>query len=166
DYWKHNGNYVSNPSSPNSLYNAFYTSARSGYKAGTPGTKPIPASVQIFDDFETSEGHFAGASFNNVGGTTGINTAGSFKVRQNDADSYTKIYSEKIGIADDTSVSTGWYWRCLSGNGTAANNTPITLTPGTDGSVGFYARLYTVNGSEDLSPAVGQLTVQDRKSVV
>jgi hypothetical protein len=161
EYWKNHGNPTN---SPNSLYNAFFTSARAGYHAGMAGTRPMPTGVTLFDDFETNDGHFAGATPapSSGGGsptTTGTISAGSFKVRQNDADSYTKMYAQKIGIADDPANANGWSVRYVSGSGLPGNNTPIPLTSGTDGSVGFFLRVYSANGSTDLSSA-GPLTTQ------
>ncbi len=162
EYWKNNGN---GTSSPNSLYKAFYDTARSGIKAGLAGTRPLPGHVKVFDDFENGGvDHFAGATPApaSAGGsptTTGTIAAGSFKVRQNDADSFTKNFAHKIGIADDPSNAGGWYVRYVCNGGTPSPGTSTTLTSGMDGFVGFYLRLFSVNGSEDLSGA-GTLTTQ------
>jgi hypothetical protein len=142
------------------LYNAFADAARQGYKAGIAGTRPMPAGVELIDDFETSDGHFASATPAPSGSpTTTGTTSASFKVRNNDSDSYTKFYSQKIGVVDDPAKANGWSVRYVSGGGAPANNTSMALTPGTDGSVGFFLRVYSVNGSEDLSGA-GPLTTQ------
>jgi len=157
EYFKNNGNPTNSTSS---LYNAFFTSARSNYQAGIAGTRPIPTSMNLIDDFETSDGHFAGAtpvpaSAGGAPQTVGT-LATSFKVRQNDADSFTKSYSQKIGINDDPNNPNGWSVRYVSGGGSPSNNTSIPLSPG--GEVGFYLRVYTVNGSTDLSAATGLTT--------
>jgi hypothetical protein len=155
EYWKNFGNPTN---SPNSLYNAFFTSARAGYKAGSAGTKSVPGGVRLFDDFEGgSNGHFNGSFVNT--GTTGINAGGSFKVSQNDADSYSKFYAQKIGIADDPANAAGWNLRYLFNGGSPAADSQVQLTNGIDGFIGFYLRLFTVNGSEDLSGA-GPLSLQ------
>jgi hypothetical protein len=156
EYWKNNGNPTNSPSS---LYNAFFTTARAGYKAGIAGTKPIPGGVRIFDDFEATNGHFANAGFSNSAGTTGVNPNNSFKVSQNDTDSYSKFHAQKIGIADDTTNANGWYLRYLYAGGSPSADSQTQLTNGIDGFIGFYLRLFTVNGSENLSGA-GPLSVQ------
>jgi hypothetical protein len=145
------------------LYTAFYDSARAGYKAGVSGTRPLPSTVSFIDDFETGTGQFASGTPSPSGagssGTTTGTTTASFKVRQKDTDSYTQFYSDKIGIVDDPAVN-NWTVRYLSGGGSPGGKTPIPLTSGTDGCVGFYLRVYTVNGSENLAPAVGNMTAQ------
>jgi hypothetical protein len=145
------------------LYTAFYDSARAGYKAGVSGTRPLPSTVSFVDDFETGTGQFASAtplpgSAGGSGTTVGTTTA-SFKVRQKDSDSYTKFYADKIGIVDDPAVN-NWTVRYLSGGGSPSGKATIPLTSGTDGYVGFYLRVYTVNGSENLSPAAGNMSAQ------
>jgi len=91
EYFKNNGNPTNSTSS---LYNAFFTSARSNYQAGIACTRPIPTSMNLIDDFETSDGHFASATPVPGGAGGAPQTVGtlatSFKVRQNDADSFTK----------------------------------------------------------------------------
>jgi hypothetical protein len=158
EYYKNQGSAGSGD-----LYTAFYDSARMGYKAGVSGTRPLPSTVSFVDDFETATGQFASATPSPSGpgssGTAGTTTA-SFKVRQKDTDSYTKFYSDKIGIVDDPAVSTGWTVRYLSGGGSPSGKPTIPLTGGTDGYVGFYLRVYTVNGSENLTPAAGNMTAQ------
>lgn len=152
EYWKTHGG-----SGAGDLYQAFYDSARAGYKAGSAGTKPIPSGVGIFDDFESSDGRFAGASASmGVTGTTGV--TGGFKVRQNDTDSYTKSYAQKIGINDNNADPAGWTVRYVSGAGSPSNNQAINLTSGNDGNIGFFLRVYTVNGSENTSSASGLTT--------
>ena len=155
EYWKTHGG-----GGAGDLYQAFHDVARAGYKAGIAGTRPLPQGVQIFDDFEINDGRFAGSTpAPGVAGTSGTQAAGSFKVRQNDTDSYTLFHGQKIGIADDPANPAGWSARYVSGSGLPANNVPITLTSGLDGNVGFFLRLYTLNGSENVSGATG-LTVQ------
>lgn len=159
EYYKNQG-----PAGGGDLYTAFYDSARAGYKAGVSGTRPMPSTVSFVDDFETSTGQFAAATPKppsaGGSGTTSGTLASSFKVRQSDTDSYTKFNADKIGIVDDPAVSTGWTVRYVSGGGSPSGKPPIPLTSGTDGYVGFYLRVYTVNGSENLSPAVGNMTAQ------
>jgi hypothetical protein len=142
------------------LYNAFAAAARQNYKAGVAGTLPIPAGVRIFDDFEADDGHFAGATPAPAGSptTTGTSSA-SFKVRQSDTDSYTQLHAHKIGIVDDATNPDGWSVRYVSGGGSPSNNTPIALTGESDGFVGFFLRVYSVDGSEDLDGA-GAITTQ------
>jgi hypothetical protein len=153
EYWKTHG-----ATGGGDLYQAFYDSARAGYKAGMAGTRPVPAGVQIFDDFENADGHFANAAVSTAtAGTTGV--SGGFRVDQNDADSYTKNWAHKIGITDDATNPAGWTVRYVSGNGSPSQNVPISLTAGPDGNVGFYLRVYTVNGSESTAGAT-DLTTQ------
>jgi hypothetical protein len=159
EYYKHQG-----PAGAGDLYTAFYDSARAGYKAGVSGTRPLPATVSFVDDFEYATGQFAAAtpkpqSAGGSGTTTGT-LASSFKVRQSDTDSYTKFNADKIGIVADPAVSAGWTVRYVSGGGSPSGKTAIPLTSGTDGSIGFYLRVYTVNGLETLAPAAGNMTAQ------
>ena len=153
------------PAGNGDLYTAFQQAAQQGYKAGVAGTRPLPAGVSFIDDFETTTGTFAGASADtNANGGSGTTTgthASSFKVRQNDADSYTQHYADKIGIVDDTTNANGWSVRYVAGGGspTHPSKTPINLTAGTDGSIGFFLRVYSANGDEDLGDA-GTLTTQ------
>lgn len=142
EYWKENGNPAGHKGD---LYTAFHDIARAGYKAGTAGTRPVPSTVTIIDDFETGEGRFTFSPTQSPT-TTGA-AASSFKVRQDD-DSYTKGYSQKIGIVD-AAAGGGWYVRHVSGSGSPTNNHAITLDPAkTDGSIGFFLRVYTVSGAQ------------------
>ena len=160
EYYKTRG-----PAGNGDLYTAFEQAARQGYKAGVAGARPLPAGVSFIDDFETGNGTFAAASphtsANGGSGTTTGTHANSFKVRQNDADSYTQHHADKIGIVDDTTNPNGWSVRYVAGEGspTHASKTPINLTAGTDGSIGFFLRVYSANGDEDLTDA-GTLTTQ------
>jgi hypothetical protein len=145
------------------LYTAFYDSARMGYKAGLSGTRPMPQTVSTFDDFETNSGQFANAtprpgSAGGSASTTGTRSS-SFKGRQSDTDSYTKFAADKIGIIDDPAVN-NWTVRYVAGDGTPAGKTPISLRTTQEGSIGFFLRVYTVNASENLTPAVGNMTTQ------
>ena len=140
EYWKKNGHPQGHPGD---LYTAFHDIARAGYQAGVAGTRPIPSTVTIIDDFESGDGRFT-FSPTQSRTTTGA-AASSFKVRQDD-DSYTKAYSQKIGIVDAAAAG-GWYVRHVSGSGSPGSNFGITLdSTRTDGSIGFFLRVYTVGG--------------------
>lgn len=146
DYWKDHGN----PQGSNGdLFTAFSQIARAGYKAGLSGTRPLPAGVQILDDFETGDGRFnsspSQASIGILSSSTRARTAD---------DSYTRTYAQKVSILDDPSRSSGWYVRLLSGGGSPGSNEPIQLTPGTDGHVGFFLRVGNTSG------APGAITTQ------
>src|SRR5205814_4423070 len=98
-----------------------------------------PSYVQLIDDFETGDGHFAAATPAPSGSPTTTGTsASSFKARQNDTDSYSKFFAHKIGIVDDPANANGWYVRYVSGGGSPSSNSAIPLTPGVDGYIGFF----------------------------
>ncbi|HEX8523557.1 MAG TPA: glycosyl hydrolase [Tepidisphaeraceae bacterium] len=158
EYWKNFGN---GAGSPNSMYQAFYDTSRTNLKSGVAGTKALAPFVKVFDDFENgATDHFSGATPAPSGsGATSGTTSGSFKVRTNDTDSFTKGYAHKIGIVDDPNNANGWSARYLSNGGNPSSETTINLTSGVDGFIGFYLRLFTYGGSEDVSSAAG-LTAQ------
>lgn len=140
EYWKANGN---SQGSAGDLYTAFQQVSRAGYQSGIAGSRPIPASVTMIDDFETGDGHFTWSPTQSPT-TTGASGT-SFKVRNSD-DSYTKGYCQKIGIVDAAAAG-GWYVRYVSNGGSPTGSTAINLTSGaTDGSIGFFLRVYTVGG--------------------
>jgi hypothetical protein len=149
DYWKDHGN---PRGSAGDLYTAFSDAARAGYRAGLIGTRPLPAGVQIIDDFETSDGHFTWTPTQSPT-TVGALTTSS-KVRTAD-DSYTKAYGQKVSVVDDPSRSNGWYVRYVSGGGAPSANTAIPLTEGADGNVGFFLRVLS-----NSNPGSGPLTTQ------
>lgn len=152
EYWKAKG-----AAGAGDLHQAFHDASRAGYKAGVAGTRPMPQGASIFDDFEGSNGRFQGAAVSTATtGTTGV--AGGFRTWQDDTDSYTKRGGMKIAIEDSAASPAGWTVRFVSANGapppsaTAADsagyNKPIVLTAGDDGRIGFFLRVYTVNGAE------------------
>jgi hypothetical protein len=156
EYWKTHGNPVG---SSGDLYTAFGQVARAGYQAGVAGSRPMPASVRMIDDFETGDGHFTWSPTQS-GTTTGASAA-SFKVR-NDEDSYTKGFCQKVGIFDDAGKAGGWYVRYVSNGGSPAGSAAINLTDGTDGSIGFFLRVYTVGGvqaTDIVSPPVMRVAI-------
>ena len=151
DYWKDHGN---PRGSSGDLYTAFEQAARAGYKAGLVGARPMPAGVQIIDDFEANDGHFTWTPTQSP--TTVGALASSSRVRTAE-DSYTKSYSQKLRIVDDASRSNGWYVRYVSGGGSPASNTLIPLNDGTDdGSIGFFLRVLS-NSNPQASPLSAQL---------
>jgi hypothetical protein len=149
DYWKDHGN---PRGSAGDLYTAYANAARAGYKAGLLGTRPLPAGVQIIDDFETGDGHFTWTPTQSP--TTVGALSSSSRTRTAD-DSYTKTYSQKLSIIDDRTKSNGWYVRYVSGAGSPASNTAVPLTDGADGSIGFFLRVLS-----NSSPTSGPLTTQ------
>jgi hypothetical protein len=135
DYWKDHGN---PRGSSGDLYTAFEQAARAGYKAGLGGTRPIPAGVTVFDDFESGAGHF-GSSFTQSAQTTGVMSSST--VTRTAEDSYTKSYSQKLRVVDDPGRSNGWYVRHLSGGGSPDQNLQMTITEGSDWHLGFFLRV-------------------------
>jgi hypothetical protein len=137
EYWKTHGRPAGDPGD---LYTAFSQTVDLRYKAGITGTRPLPAGVQIIDNFEGSDGHFTWTPTQS--GTTSGALSSSFKVTTAD-DSYSQGYSQKIGVFDDPANANGWYVRHVSGGGVVASNTAISLSTGADGSIGFFLRVFT-----------------------
>ena len=144
EYWKTHGNAVG---TSGDLYTAFYDTARDGLKAGLPGRRAMTPGVQIFDDFEGSDGRGSGGRFDKSV-TFSPQTKGltnSFTVVTAD-DSFTHSYSQKLGLFDDTADTKGWTLRHSSGSGSPVSNVAINLTSGDDGYVGFWLRVLTSSG--------------------
>ena len=152
EYWKDHGN---PRGSAGDLYTAFSDAARAGYRAGLVGTRPLPAGVQLIDDFEAGDGHFTWAPTQSPT-TAGASTTSS-KARTAD-DSYTKTYAQKLNIIDDRSNANGWYVRYVSGGGSPAANVPVPLTDGADGHLGFFLRVLS-NSSPNSGPLTTQLVL-------
>ena len=150
DYWKDHGN---PRGSGGDLYTAFEQAARAGYRAGLTGTRPMPAGVQVFDDFESGNGHFAGTITQSP---TTVGALTSSSVTRTAEESYTKSYSQRLRIVDDPARTNGWYVRYLSNNGSPTGNTPINLTEGDDGSLGFFLRVLS-NSNPQASPLTSQV---------
>jgi hypothetical protein len=150
EYWKANGNPQGHPGD---LYMAFHDIARAGYRSGVEGTRPIPSSVRFIDDFEAA----TPARFSSVSVTS--SGMSGFITRQ-DEDSYTKGFSTKF-VATDNAAAGGWYARLPTTTAaTPATNTAIPLTEGQDGFVGFFLRVYTVNGVQATDMATPATTMQ------
>jgi hypothetical protein len=103
------------------------------------------ATPVVLDDFEAGEGHFASAP--NGSGTSAGFTVASSAIVQSTTVSFMGTGSQSITIDDDPAVlaadGTAWRLRNLSGAGTIANNTAITVTP--DTYVGYYLMTTTPN---------------------
>ena len=140
EYWKTHGN---PPGSVGDLYTAFQRTARLHYAVGVDGTRPIPATVHILDNFEQDNGHFNTPPGQSAT-TTGINTSRSSAARDT-SDSYSLFASQKLTITDDTSKSGGWLVRHLynGGNPAASPDQQIPLTGGPQRFVGFFLRTST-----------------------
>src|SRR5688572_12109540 len=104
----------------------------------------------VIDDFEVDEGHFnLHPSFS--GSTTGETDLGGTGPSTADQDltgGISGLASQRIFLDDDpladvpsTNPVQAWRLRHLSGGGTIANNTPLTVSP--NGHVGYYLRTTT-----------------------
>jgi hypothetical protein len=92
----------------------------------------------IFDDFNTSLGHFnQPPNFSST--NTSLDPANSSSTRIT-TDSEEGTASDRLIFTHDTTTTTALRVRFVSGSGTPANNTAFTLTTGTDGFIGFYAK--------------------------
>lgn len=102
----------------------------------------LSASAQtIFDDFNTSEGHFnLQPSFS--GSTAGILTSSTADRVETDSP-LEGIGHQKL-VLGWNGTSSAIVVRHLSGGGTIANNTPFTTSSGTDGWIGFYVKTLSV----------------------
>jgi hypothetical protein len=141
EYWKSHGYAAGDP---NDLFTAFGQTAALNYAAGVAGTRPLPAGVQIIEDFESDNGRFTftptQSSFSKGASAT------SFHVATPD-DSFTRSQGQKIGIFDDPANVDGWYVHYPSAGGVAGSNVAINLTSGDDGNIGFFLRVLTNSGA-------------------
>lgn len=106
--------------------------------------RPVGNSVLVYldarwlDSFESGVGHFTSAPTAN---TTTVGVAATSSVT---AQTTTHVHSGngslKITLNDNTSVTTPWVARLLSGGGTPANNTSI---PDARGTISFYLKTTT-----------------------
>lgn len=148
EYWKTHGNPAGHPGD---LPTAFAETVDRGYQAGLTGTRPLPAGVTIFDDFESGDGRFNAPI---TQAAVGISAA-SGKSRVADH-SFTQSYAQRLSIVDAPADTRGHYVRYLSGAGSPAQNAPITITAAADdGAIGFWLRTGAIS-----DPVAAGLTVQ------
>ena len=143
-YWKTAGNpYGSN----GDLQTAFEQAVDQRYRAGfVGGTRPIPSSIRIIDNFETGgggagdEGHFdKSLTFASTGSRFGFDTTLSDATRDAGAN-YSKTWGQKIQLSA-TGDPRGWQVRHVSGDSTPATNTQIPLpADATKAALGFFLR--------------------------
>jgi hypothetical protein len=137
EYWKNAGNpYGSN----GDLYTAFEQTVDKRYAAGAVGTRRIPSSVRVFDNFETGNGNFNSGP--GLSGTTrGIDKANS-TAAQSGSESLTSFSSQRVTIVDDAGDATPWLVRHLfnGGNPSVSRADQIALSAGTDGYVGLFLK--------------------------
>lgn len=97
------------------------------YKSLVSGGTPPAPTVTILDSFEGSEGHFA-TSPTYSGSTVGISTSStadrSTSAKKNGS------YGESIVLYDNTSSTSNWQVRFLSGSGSTSQNTALTKSGG------------------------------------
>ena len=98
---------------------------------------PGAGAAVIFDDFNTSLGHFNSNITTASGSNTNMGT-GSTSTRIT-TDSIEGGGSNQLAIVPTTPATT-MRLRHLSGGGTVANNTAFTTGPGEDGWIGFYLK--------------------------
>lgn len=98
-----------------------------GGSTGSTGT------TTILDNFESSEGHF-NLTPTYSGSTTGISTSST--AERSTAAKKNGSYSERLMLVDNTSSSSNWVVRFLSGSGSASQNVSLTRS---GGRVGFWA---------------------------
>lgn len=99
----------------------------------------------VLDDFEASEGHFY-TSPTYSGSTYGISSSST--ATRTSSISYAGNYSEQIKLVDNSSSSSSWGVRFLSGAGSTGNNTSLTVS---GGKVGFWV----YSGGSGMSAALG-----------
>lgn len=150
-YWKTAGNpYGTN----GDLQTAFEQAVDQRYAAGFQGgTRPIPSSVKIIDNFEPGgggggggdglsgeEGHFdKPLTFASTGSRFGFDTSLSDATLDPGAN-YSKAWGQKIQI-HATGDPRGWQVRHVSGDSTPATNTQIPVpTDAASANLGFFLR--------------------------
>lgn len=109
------------------------------------GTPPPPGSTTVLDDFEASEGHFINSPTYS-GSTYGISTSST--ASRTSSIAKTGSYSEQIKLVDNSSSSSSWNVRFLSGSGSTGNNTSLATS---GGKLGFW--VYT--GGSGITAALG-----------
>ena len=145
-YWKTAGSpYGTN----GDLQTAFEQAVDQRYAAGfVGGTRPIPASVTIIDNFETGSpnsgnGHFdKPLIFASTGSRYGFDTTTSSVTRDAGAN-YSKAWGQKISVFWNGDAR-GWQIRHVSGDSTPATNTQILIpTSVSTAEIGFFLRTAT-----------------------
>jgi hypothetical protein len=152
-YWKTAGNPVG---TSGDLYTAFQDSVDQRYAAGYQGgTRAIPSSVSIIDNFEAGSpnnglGHFdKPLSFASSGSRFGFDISTSTVTRDAGAN-YSKFWGEKVQIYWNGD-SRGWQVRHVSGDSTPATNAQINVpTAAAKASLGFFLRTATSGISTQL----------------
>ena len=137
EYWKTHGNPLG---SPGNLYTAFQQTVQQHDPAGVAGSRPVPSTFHMLENFEQGNGHFGNAPGYSPT-TTGIDRTRS-TAAQDTNDSYTQFASQKLTIIDDPSQAGGWRVRHLY-NGGAPSSSPdqrIPITGGPDDTVEFFLR--------------------------
>jgi hypothetical protein len=142
-YWKTAGNPYG---TAGDLQTAFEQAVDQRYRAGfVGGTRPIPSSITIIDNFETGEanngeGHFdKSLTFASAGSRFGFDTAASDATRDPGAN-YSKYWGQKIQI-NWNGDTRGWQVRHVSGDSTPATNTQIPVpADATTSALGFFLR--------------------------
>src|SRR5687768_9484496 len=143
-YWKTAGNAYG---TSGDLQTAFEQAVDQRYRAGfVGGTRPIPASISIIDNFETGgggagdEGHFdKSLTFASAGSRFGFDTSLSDATRDAGAN-YSKTWGQKIQIYA-TGDPRGWQVRHVSGDSLPATNTQIPIpTAASEAALGFFLR--------------------------
>ena len=137
EYWKNAGNPYG---SSGDLYTAFEQTVDKRYAAGVVGTRAIPSSVRIFDNFESGNGNF-NSSPGLSGTTRGIDRANS-TAAPSGSESLTSFSSQKLTIVDSASDAMPWLVRHLfnGGNPSTSASDQIPLSAGNDGHVGLFLK--------------------------
>ena len=101
------------------------------------GASASSAAPIIFDDFNTTEGHFNLAP-NFSGTSVGESSASTADRVTTDGPAEGEGHQKLVLVHDGT--ATNMRIRHLSGSGSPANNTTFTTSAGMDGFIGFYAK--------------------------
>ncbi len=99
----------------------------------------------VLDNFESSEGHFNTTPAYS-GSTVGISTSST--ATRTSSIAHSGNYSEQIKLVDNSSSSSNWAVRFLSGAGSTGNNTSLTVS---GGKVGFWV----YSGGTGMTAALG-----------
>lgn len=109
-----------------------------------PGGGGGGGSSQVLDNFESGEGHFY-SSPTYSGSTVGISSSST--AQRTCSISYSGNCSEQIKLVDNSSSSSSWSVRFLSGGGSPSNNTSFNR----NGRIGFWV----YSGGSGMSVAMG-----------
>ena len=144
-YWKTAGNPYG---TSGDLQTAFEQAVDQRYRAGfVGGTRPIPSSITIIDNFETgqpggagNEGHFdKPLTFAASSQRFGFDTATSDATRDPGAN-YSRFWGQKIQI-NWNGDSRGWQLRHVSGDSTPPTNPAIPIpADASEAALGFFLR--------------------------